>query len=54
MFVDRKSWKYEQYSKRARLVLSGIPDDIVNEDLESVTCKIFNEVGVTVDRTFSY
>ena len=47
--VERKRWANEQYSRRECLEISGIPDIISQNDLESKVCDIFRECDVDID-----
>ena len=47
--VERKCWANEQYSRWECLEISGIPDSISHNDLESKVCGIFRECDADID-----
>ena len=47
--LERKCAANEQYSRRECLVISEIPDNIPNNNLEETILNIFSETGVTVN-----
>ena len=47
--LERKCWTNEQYQRRECLEISGISDNISDNDLENAVIKIFNEIDVEVD-----
>ena len=47
--VQRKCWANEQYSRRECLAISGIPDIISQNDLESKVYDIFRECDADID-----
>ena len=47
--VERKWWANEQYSRWECLEISGIPDSISHNDLESEVCGIFRECDTDID-----
>ena len=47
--LEKNQVKGQQYSRRNRVELSGIPNSICNEDLENTVINICKESGIDVD-----
>ena len=47
--MERQCWAHYQYSRREFLETSGIPENVKNKDLESLTLKIFEKIYANVD-----
>ena len=47
--LARQCWGNSQYSRRECLEITGVPDRISNDDLETTTIKIFDKLNVAID-----
>ena len=47
--VERKGWANEKYARSECLKISGIPDNISQNDLKSKLCGIFCECDADID-----
>ena len=47
--LERQYWSNSQYSRRGYLKITGLPDNINNEDLQEKALVIFEKLEVTVD-----
>ena len=47
--LERQCWSNSQYSRRESQEITGLPDDINNEDLEEKARMIFEKLNVTAD-----
>ena len=47
--LERQCWGNNQYSRRECLEITGVPDSVINDDLEKTTIKIFDKLDVGID-----
>ena len=47
--LERQCWSNSQYSRRASLEISRLPESLKSEDLEGTVRKVFEELDVIVD-----
>ena len=47
--LKRQFWASNQYSRRKCLDISGIPENIENEDLENLTLQLLEKIDISVD-----
>ena len=47
--LEREVYVSQQYSRRECLELTGVPENVANDDLEGKVCEILNKIGVNVD-----
>ena len=47
--MKKKQARWEQYSRRNNVKISGIPNSIPNEDLENTVVSIFKDSEVEID-----
>ena len=47
--LERQCWANNQCSRRECLDISGIPENIGNNDLENLTLQIFEKIDISVD-----
>ena len=50
--MGRRCYANEQYSRRECLEISGIPESVANNGLESNVLKILEEIDVPINPTF--
>ena len=49
--IERKCYTNEQYSRRECLEISGIPENVADNSLESKVLEIFEEIDIPIDST---
>ena len=47
--LERHCWANKQYSRRECLEVIGFPENTENGNLEDLTLKVLNEIGVNID-----
>ena len=47
--LDRQCWANNQYSRREFLEITGPPENTENKNLEVLTLKVLNEIGVSIN-----
>ena len=47
--LERQCWANNQYTRRECLEITGLPENTENGNLEDLTLKVLNEIGVNVD-----
>ena len=47
--LERQCWSNSQYSRRASLEISRLPESLKSEDLEGTVRKVFEELDVILD-----
>ena len=47
--LEHQCWASNQYSRRECLEITGLPENIENGNLEDLTLKALNEIGVNID-----
>ena len=47
--LERQCWANNQYTRRECLEIIGLPENTENGNLEDLTLKVLNEIGVNVD-----
>ena len=47
--LERSCWANSQYIRRECLEITGLPENIENRNLEDLTLKVLNEIGVNID-----
>ena len=47
--LERQCWANNQYTRRECLEIIGLPENTENGNLEALTLKVLNEIGVNID-----
>ena len=47
--LEHQCWANNQYSRRECLEITGLPENTENGNLEDLTLKVLNEIGVNID-----